>query len=268
MMNWRRSIRGAYAIWLRDVLALVQDRARLIGTLVGNVVMLVALGLGLGGAIGNIGGTASGIGVPYIQFLFPTMLCVTGTMSAVQSTMSIVWDREFGLMRKVLVAPLSRTSVALGKVGGGVTVAVIQGMILMLAIPFISIPVGVVQVAAIVVLLVLVSAVVTSLGILVAARQTSLQGFQVISLFVILPLMLLTFGTALPMSGGRAGGVLRVLSEINPVAYGVDAVRQIALPGQLAASLTLHPPVIDAAILLGFFVLFLVPGVMLFRKQD
>ena len=70
------------------------------------------------------------------------------------------------------------------------------------------------------------------------------------------------------MSGGRAGGVLRVLSEINPVAYGVDAVRQISLPGQLAASLTLHPPAIDAAILVVFFVLFLVPGVMLFRKQD
>jgi ABC-2 type transport system permease protein len=267
-MNWRRSIRGAYAIWLRDVLALVQDRARLIGTFVGNVVMLVALGFGLGGAIGNIGGTTSAVGVPYIQFLFPTMLCLTGVMSAVQSTMSVVWDREFGLMRKVLVAPLSRTSVALGKVGGGVTVAVIQGLILMLAIPLLSIPVGFVQVLAIVTLLILVSAVVTALGILVAARQTSMQGFQVISLFVILPLMILTFGTALPMSEGPEGRVLRVLSEINPVGYGVDAVRQIVLSGRLAASLTLHPPAVDAAILVVFFVVFLVPGVLLFRKQD
>jgi ABC-2 type transport system permease protein len=109
--------------------------------------------------------------------------------------------------------------------------------------------------------------VVTALGILIAARQKSTQGFQVVSVFVIMPLTLLSFGTMLPVSGD-AGRVLRLASQFNPVAYGVDAVRQIALGSQLPAHYASHPPVIDALILVAFFVAFLIPAVLLFRKQD
>lgn len=233
--------------------------------------MLMVLGLGLGSAIGRIGsstGLAGGLpGVPYIQFVFPTILCTTAMLTALQSTISIVWDREFGLMRKVLVAPVSRTSVALGKVGGGVTQAMIQAAMLMVAIPLIGLEVGLTQVVLTLFFLVMVSAVVTALGILVAARQTSMQGFQVVSLFVIMPLTLLSFGTMLPATG-NAGRLLRLASQINPVAYGIDAVRQLLLPGQLPPTLVMHTPAFDALVLVFFFVAFLVPGVMLFRIQD
>jgi ABC-2 type transport system permease protein len=270
VFDWRHFLKGAYTIWYRDVLGLVRDRARLFGSLIGNIVMLVVLGFGLGSAIGRIGASAglSGVpGVPFIQFSFATILCTTAMLTALQSTMSIVWDREFGLMRKVLVAPVSRTSVAFGKVAGGVTQATITAVMLMIAVPLIALPVGLLQMVEMLLLVIMVSAVVTALGILVAARQKSTQGFQVVSIFVIMPLTLLSFGTMLPVSG-EAGRVLRLLSQFNPVAYGIDAMRQIALGSQLPSSYALHPPAIDALILVAFFVAFLIPGVLLFRKQD
>lgn len=264
-----RTLKGAYTVWYRDVLALLRDRARLTSTVVMSLIMLGGLGFGLGGVIGKVGGSGGIPGVPYIQFAFPAFLCMGTMMTGLQSTMSLVWDREFGFMRKILVAPVSRISVALGKVAGGITVAVIQGAIIMLALPFIGMPVRVLPILGMLLVLVLLSAAMTALGILVAARQKSMQAFQTISMFVMMPLMLLSFGSFLPSFGnGRIAQIFKLVSQINPAQYGVDAMRQITLGSALPASMTLHSPVVDAFILLALTAIFLAPGVALFSKQD
>jgi len=267
--EFRQYFKGVYTVWYRDVLGLVHDRTRLFASLIPNVILLVGLGFGFGSALGKIGAGTGVPGVPYIKFLFPMLLCATPVMSGLQSTMSIVFDREFGYMRKILIAPVSRTSVALGKVAGGITLALMQSVLYMGVAPFIGIRLTVTTTLLALVVLVLVAAVATAIGILVAARQRSMQGFQMISLLVMMPLMLLTFGSAMPSVGmGSVGATIGAIERINPVAYGIDAMRQILLAGNLPANLTMHPPLVDMLILMGSLVVLVVPGVALFSKQD
>ena len=132
-------LKGAYTIWYRDVLRFLRDRSRIFGSLAQPLLFLFALGFGLGGALGKIGGSAGIPGLPYIEFLFPGILCMTVLFTALFSAISIVWDREFGFLREVLVAPVSRTAVAIGKVAGGSTVAMFQAAIIMLLGPFLGV---------------------------------------------------------------------------------------------------------------------------------
>jgi len=266
----KKLLKGAYTIWYRDVLGLIHDRSRMIGTILFNLFMLVGLGFGLGSAIGRIGGNNGLPGVSYTQFLFPMILCSIAMMASLPSTMSIVFDREFGFMKRILVAPISRYSVTLGKAAGGITLALIQVLIFFLAAPLVGIRLSFITALLSLVVLVLVAAVVTAIGIVVAARQKSQQGFQLISTFVLMPLMLLTFGTALPsvsLGKGSFGLLIKSAEWINPIAYGMDALRQIIL-GNLPSSLTMLPPFLDIVVLTMCFVVLIIPGVALFNKQD
>ncbi|HTX19886.1 MAG TPA: ABC transporter permease [Bacteroidota bacterium] len=268
--SMNKMLKGAYTIWYRDVLGLLRDRSRMIGTVTFNVFMLVGFCFGLGSAIGRIGGGSGLPGVSYTQFLFPMLLCSIAMMTSLPSTMSIVYDREFGFMKRILVAPISRYSVAFGKAAGGITLALIQVSIFFLAAPLVGVSLGLVTVLLSLAVLILVAAVVTALGIVVAARQKSQQGFQMISMFVLMPLTLLTFGTALPsvsLGTGTVGVYIRSAEWINPIAYGMDALRQIMF-GTLPSSVTMLSPFLDVVVLIASFMLFIVPGVALFNKQD
>jgi len=261
-------LKGVYTIWYRDVLRFVRDRSRIFGSLAQPLLFLFALGFGLGSALGKIG---TGYGVPgilYIEFLFPGILCMSVLFTALFSAISIVWDREFGFLREVLVAPVSRTAVALGKVAGGSTVAMCQAAIIMLLGPFLGIHYSVLKIVLMLLTLLLLAAVITSLGILIAARQKTMEGFQVIMQFLLFPMLFLS-GAFFPFtSSTRSGSVLKLIGAFNPMSYGVDAMRQIALSPRFPADLVLHPVGVDLVILVGFFLLFLIPGVALFSKQD
>jgi ABC-2 type transport system permease protein len=258
--------KGTYTIWYRDVLRYARDRSRIFGSLAQPLLFLFALGFGLQGLVNRSGGaTPLPAGFTYIQFLFPGILCMTVLFTAIFSAISIVWDREFGFLREVLVAPVSRTAVALGKVAGGSTVAMLQAAIIMVIGPLLGVRYSVGRIVLMLLMLLLVAAVITSIGILIAARQKTMEGFQVIMNLILLPMLFLS-GAFFPLTGGAgAGEVITTIARFNPLTYGVDAVRQIALGPQVPA---LHPPAVDALFLLGFFVLFLVPAVWLFGKQD
>jgi ABC-2 type transport system permease protein len=261
-------VKGAYTIWYRDVLRFLRDRSRIFGSLAQPLLFLFALGFGLGGALGRVGGGAGLGGIPYIEFLYPGILCMTVLFTALFSAISIVWDREFGFLREVLVAPVSRTAVALGKVAGGSTVAMFQAAIIMLLGPFLGVRYDLGKIVLMLLVLLLLAAVITSLGILIAARQKTMEGFQVIMQFILMPMLFLS-GAFFPFSSSSpAASTLKVIGQLNPMSYGVDALRQIALSPRLPATLTLHSPAIDAVVLVGLFALFLLPGVMLFSKQD
>ncbi|MDR3686571.1 MAG: ABC transporter permease [Coriobacteriia bacterium] len=267
---------GAYTVWYRDVLGLLKDRSRVIGTVVMTAIMIIGLGFGLGGLIGKVGASGGGPmggmsvpGVPFVQFIFPAMLAMTVLTTAMQSTMSMVYDREFGFMRKILVAPVSRTSVALGKVAGGMTIALIQTLLMLLVAPFIGIHFSFDSTLLVLLVLLVLSATVTSLGVLVASRQTSQQGFMLVNMLVMMPIMMLSLGSFLPSFGsGMMASAFRIVSQLNPVTYGIDALRQAMLGAAMPASLVLHSIVLDMLVLCVLFVAFLVPGVRLFAKQD
>ena len=194
---------------------------------------------------------------------------MTVLFTAIFSAVSIVWDREFGFLKEVLVAPVSRTSVALGKVAGGSTVAMFQGTIVLFLAPFLGISLTFSQVILLIGLMLVLASVMTSFGILLAARQRSMEGFQMMMQFLLLPMFFLS-GALFPLQGVPAW--MEFLAKINPVTYGVDPLRQVALSENVSqaalSALSLHPISTDVTIMAGLGVAFLVPAIWLFGKQD
>lgn len=265
MFSLRRELKGAYTIWYRDVIRFLRDRARIISSLGQPLLFLFVFGSGLAPAMSGLGGGR----LDFTQFLFPGILSMTVLFTSVFSAVSIVWDREFGFLKEVMVAPVSRVAVALGKVAGGSTVAMLQGALILILAPLIGIRLSWGQLIVLVGLMLLLAAVMTSFGILIAARQRTMEGFHMIMQFLLMPMFFLS-GAFFPLRDVPLW--MEWLAKVNPVTYGVDPMRQVALresiPAQVLEMLRLHPIATDLAIMAGFGLLFIVPAVWLFSKQD
>ncbi|NLG50375.1 MAG: ABC transporter permease [Chloroflexi bacterium] len=262
----QRDLRGIYTIWYRDVLRFVRDRVRIVASLAQPALYLFVFGAGLAPAI------SAGLGggqIDFTQFVFPGILAMAVLFTSIFSAISIVWDREFGFLKEVMVAPVSRTAVALGKVAGGSTVAVFQGSLVLIFAPVLGISLSVGQILLIIALMLLLAAMMTALGILVAVRQRTLEGFQVLMNFLVLPMFFLS-GAFFPLNSAPTW--LRTLSRLDPMAYGVDALRQVVLGQNVSEAalqeLRVFPIGFDVAIMAGLTVLFLTPAVWLFSRQD
>jgi ABC-2 type transport system permease protein len=265
MQTLVHNLKGIYTLWLRDVTRFSRDRGRIIASLAQPILFLFVFGGGLSPVISDL----SGGRLDYTRFMFPGILAMAVLFTAIFSAVSIVWDREFGFLKEVMVAPVSRTSVALGKVAGGSTIALFQGLLILLFAPLLGIRMSLPQIVSLIGLMLLLGAVMTSLGILVAARQRTMEGFHVIMNFLLLPLFFLS-GAFFPLQGVPLW--MSILSRLDPVTYGVDPLRQVVLarelPAAALAEISLHPVIVDAAILMAFGVAFLFPAILLFRKQD
>jgi ABC-2 type transport system permease protein len=261
----RHNLKGIYTIWLRDVIRFSRNRARILASLGQPLLFLFVFGAGLSPAMG----TMAGGNLKFEQFMFPGILAMAVLFTAIFAAVSIVWDREFGFLKEVMVAPVSRVAVALGKLAGGSTVAMFQGSLVLLFAPLLGIKLSLDQALILIGLMLLLALVMSALGILVAARQRSMEGFQVIMNFIMLPMFFLS-GAFFPLNGVPIW--MEVLAKVNPVTYGVDPLRQVALresvPQTFMDALRLHPITTDVAIMLGFGIAFLVPAVWLFSKQD
>jgi ABC-2 type transport system permease protein len=146
--------------------------------------------------------------------------------SSLFAGVSVVWDREFGFLREVLVAPLARTGIVLGKAIGAAVVALLQVLLLLLIAPIVGVALDVATVLALVPVVLILSISLSGLGILIASFMRSQQGFQLLIQVLIFPLIFLA-GVFFPVD--QAPGWLQVLSKLNPMTYGVDAIRQIML---------------------------------------
>jgi ABC-2 type transport system permease protein len=261
----KRNFKGAYTIWYRDVLRFFTDRMRIVSSIGQPLLFLVVFGTGLASAISNLGGGA----VDYRVFMFPGILAMTVLFTSVFSAISVVWDREFGFLKEVMVAPVTRTSVAIGKVLGGSTVAMLQGTILLLLAPLIGISVAFSQVILVMLLMLLLAAMMSAFGILLAARQKTMEGFQMIMNFLLMPMLFIS-GAFFPLTD--VPGWLEFLARLNPVTYGVDAIRQVMLagtaPDAALEAISLNPLGVDVLVMIGFLVAFLVPAVWLFSRRD
>ena len=259
------NLKGIYTIWSRDIIRFSRNRARIVASLGQPLLFLFVFGAGLSPAMGAIAGG----NLKFEQFMFPGILAMAVLFTAIFAAVSIVWDREFGFLKEVMVAPVSRVAVALGKLAGGSTVAMFQGSLVLLFAPLLGIKLSLDQALILIGLMLLLAVVMSALGILVAARQRSMEGFQVIMNFIMLPMFFLS-GAFFPLNGVPIW--MELLAKVNPVTYGVDPLRQVALresiPQAFIEALRLHPIAIDVAIMLGFGIAFLVPAVWLFSKQD
>ncbi len=212
--------RPIYVICLREFKKFFREKSRLLGTLARPVLWLFVVGNGMSSLI------RPHVGFSYLQFIFPGMIGMTILFSSIFSSISIVWDREFGFMKEMLVAPISRLSIVVGKALSGTLISVAQAVIIMVLIPFLGIHLTVTQFVEVVAASVLVSFCITSLGILIAARLTSFDGFNIIMNFLVMPMLFLS-GAMYPVTAMPVA--LRRLTLINPLTYGIDALKHVLL---------------------------------------
>ena len=216
MIQWR----PVYVICLREFIKFFRERSRLLGTLARPVLWLFVVGNGMGSLI------KPRAGFSYLQFIFPGMIGMTILFSSIFSSISIVWDREFGFMKEMLVAPISRLSIVIGKTISGTLISVAQAVIILVLIPFLGIHITITQFIEVVAAALLVSLCITSLGILIAARLTSFDGFNIIMNFLVMPMLFLS-GAMYPVTSMPSA--LRHLTLINPLTYGIDTFKHVLL---------------------------------------
>ncbi|MDE0211492.1 MAG: ABC transporter permease [Boseongicola sp.] len=225
---------GLYGLWLREVKRSMRDRGQLIGGVSRPILWVLILGIGLNPYFrGEVYGEVSFV-VPftYLQFIFPAVVALNIMYTSVQSAVSVIWDREFGFLREVLVSPMSRGSVLLGKVLGGATVAVVHGCLVLLLARFADVPLTWLDVVNALGLMAMLAFALTSLGVVIANRVRSFAGFGVFSNAVILPLYF-TSSSIFPLDPALTQAQTRVvypewlvtLVQYNPLTYAVDALR-------------------------------------------
>jgi len=215
------NLRGVYIIWYRDMLRFWRDRMRLVGAISLPILFLFVFGYGLSGRMGILGP-----GVNFAQFIFPGIIGMTVIMSSFMAGVSVVWDREFGFLKEVLVAPISRASVAIGKTLGAATVALIQGMIILLFAPLIGISLSPWTALTLLPLMFLLAASMGSFGVLLATRIRTMEAFQAVMQLLMFPMVFLS-GVFFPLQGLPSW--MNVLVKVNPATYGIAPIRQVVL---------------------------------------
>ena len=255
--------RSIWVIAYRELVRFVQDRPRMFSSFSMPIIFLLIFGAGFGRLIGQMMP-----GVDYLQFMYPGILAMTVLMTSIMSGISIVWDREFGFLKEVLVSPLSRSGVLIGKAVGAATIAIIQGAIMLVLAPIVNVPINLGTVLALLPLLLILSLSLSGLGLLIGARMRSQQGFQIVMQLVIFPMMFLS-GIFFPVSGVAAW--LAVLSKLNPVTYGIDAIRQVFLGTQVAGVTVFGHTmgIVDSAIVVAMVgVVLLTTALWVFNRQE
>ncbi len=191
---------------------------------------LVLFGSGMGGAIKSLmAGAQAPAGLAdfdFVVFMFPGIIGMTVFNTAIFSALSIVQDREFGFMKEIMVSPVPRIYIALGKTLGGATVALLQGLLMFVFVPFIGIKLNLGIIMRIVPAIFLVAFTVSAIGILVASRLKSAQGFQMIVQLMVFPMLFLS-GAFFPLSG--MPGWMNIIVKLNPLTYAVDLFKKIIL---------------------------------------
>jgi len=224
---------------------------------------LFVFGTGLSRGLSIRGGGSSSLGPVdnYIVFIYPGILGMSLLFTSIFSAMSIIWDREFGFLKEVMVAPISRTAVVVGKAMGGSTVAVIQGLIILLFAPLIGVSFSIPTLAIIIPLMFLISFSLTSLGIVIAAKMESMEGFQMVMNFLVMPLFLLS-GAMFPIE--RLPDWMKALTVLDPLTYGVDALRGLML-GPAAGA---NPISLNIAVIIAFGGAMILLAVAMFSRSE
>jgi ABC-2 type transport system permease protein len=249
-------LRGFYTIMLREVKRYLRDRVRIVSSFVTPLLWLVIFGTGVRLQLAIPG-------IKYQQYIFPGIIGQTLLFTSMFMGISVLWDREFGFMKEILVAPVSRITVFLGKMIGDSTDAVIQGIIVFVLGLLLGIKLNILMFLELLPIMLIITFGLVSIGLTIASFLGSLEGFGTVQSFINFPLFFLS-GALFPISGAGVPSWLHVISELNPLTYGVDALRTIVLG---AAWPPIQPLLIDLAIVVGFDVAMIFIGTMAFRRM-
>jgi ABC-2 type transport system permease protein len=234
----RQDLRAVKVVWQRELIRFASDRPRILTSLLQPVLFLFVLGTGLSAlASGGVGG------VNLRTFMFPGVLALALLFTAAFSAGSIVWDREFGFLREMLVAPVRRGAIVIGKALGGATVATGQGVIFLSLAGLVDVPYSPVLMLTLVAELLLLAFTLTAFGLMAAARIRSMQSFMAIVQMFLMPMFFLS-GALYPLSNLPTW--LQALTRIDPLTYAVDPMRRAVfahLDIPVAAERVLNPGV-------------------------
>jgi ABC-2 type transport system permease protein len=247
---------AVYVLWRREMTRYLRAKSRIVGSLAMPVFFLAFLGLGFRRM--PVPGLDGGAG--YIGFLAPGIVGMTLLFSSSMQGMSLLWDKEFGFLKEIMVAPVSRISLVLGRVAGGATTSMIQGLLIFgasIALGFR--PRGAHTLALALVFMLLIAFTFIGFGLIIASRMKDMQGFGIIMNFIIFPFFFLS-GALAPLE--NFPWAVRALSYLDPLTYGVDGLRA-ALVGQSSL-----PAALDLGIMAGCALIMLFLGAYFFEKSE
>src|SRR5579863_10318842 len=224
----------AFTLWWREIVRFYRQRSRVVGVIASPLLFWLVIGSGFGTSFrsGNAPGQQH-----YLDYFYPGALIMIVWFTSIFAMMSLIEDRKEGFLLSVMVAPVPRAAIVLGKVLGGTTLAAIQGLIFLAFAPFVGVHMGFVDFLLVVFVVFLVSFALTSLGFAIAWPMDSTQAFHAIINLFLIPLWLLS-GAMFPLSG--ASGWLRLLMRLNPLTYGTEALRSLLFPASASTDLSLR----------------------------
>ena len=214
----RSELRAIKVVWKRELIRFRRDRLRILTSLIQPFLFLFVLGTGLSSLA-----RAGTHGLNYRTFVYPGVLCLAVMFTAMFSAASIVWDREFGFLREMMVAPVRRSSIVLGKCFGGATVAAFQGLIVIAIAPLVGVPYQLGLILEIFALLLLLAFAITAFGMMAAARVNQMQSFMALMQMAVMPMF---FISGALFSVAALPAWLAVLNRIDPLTYAVEPMRR------------------------------------------
>jgi len=253
MISWT----AVYVMWLREMKRFVRAKSRIVGSLIMPLFFLAFLGLGFNRMA--VPGVTGG-GVSYIRFLVPGIIGMTLLFSSTMQGLSVLWDREFGFLKEIMVAPVSRVSLVLGRIAGGITTALIQSLLILLISVIMGFRAsGPGSFLFALLFMLLIGFTFIGLGLIFASKMKDMQGFGIVMNFIIFPLFFLS-GALYPL--GNLPWFVRTLSYIDPLTFGIDGLR-----GSLIKVSSL-PIILDLAIMIGFSLVMVFLGAYFFEKSE
>ncbi len=250
-------------IWQREIIRYWRDKTRIFSTLFQPLMFLVIFGSGLSNILKR-----GDFGVDFIQFMYPGIIAMSVMGVAFFSTISTVWDREFGFLKEILVAPVSRTAIAIGKTLGATTIAALQGLILLVIAPFIGLHLHLLMIPEIFFLMLLLSFAIAGIGLFIASLMKTTESFGLLMQILVFPMFFLS-GAFFPLTDVPSW--MMVVSRFDLLTYGVDAMRQVFLSAvispQIAQRLILYPIYINVLFLVIFSTVLVSAAVVAFSKK-
>ena len=251
--------RGFYTLWLREIKRFLRDRTRLVTSFIQPLLWLVIFAAAFSTRF------LLPANLTYQQVILPGIVAQTLLFTAMFMGINVIWDKEFGFMKEILVSPVSRLTIFLGKMVGDSTDAFLQGIIVFVIGIALGIPINPVNVLFALPVMLLVTFGLVSIGLTIASFMGNLEGFGAIQTFVNLPLFFLS-GALFPLKGGSLPTWLTGLAAWNPLTYGVDALRNITL-GSSWVPLQIQPLWIDLGVVAAFDGIMIVVGTWAFTRM-
>lgn len=249
-------LRPSLSLWKREVVRFYRNISRVVGILASPLLFWIVIGSGFGNSF-----RSNGVSQHYMDFFFIGTLTMIVLFTSIFAMMSLIEDRNEGFLLSVLVAPVSRSVIVLGKILGGTTLAVLQGVLFLVAAPFLGVHFTAASLALVVLVIFLVSFALTALGFIIAWPMDSTQGFHAIINLFLIPLWLLSgslFGF------GSASRWIQWAMRINPLTYGTEALRHLMFPATAAPE---FPLALDMPVLVGFALVMFAGGFIVANRR-